>query len=956
MKRLLGITLLISCIAAIGPSRARAAEIELLDHNFNLPEGFHLYRYIKTDLVRRCYSIAFDPQGQMYVGSGERIVRVLDNDADGIADASVEIAADLGDRGPQGLLFLEDRIFANGNGANWILGDLDENGIPQSRRQIGGPVKTGGDHDAHALVRGLDGYVYWLAGNDSQFTPAGHITETNSPIREPLGSTVFRISPDGEKWEAISTGARNPYDIAMNDLGEWFTVDSDHEGQIGLPYYRPVRVLHYGTGGRMGWLSWGDGKLMPYQIDNQPGLYDVGRASPTGLLFYQHNQFPEKYKGVLFMGDYMNKRGENLLYATTGMILAFRFNRTGSTWHVEREEFIKPAQESGLGPRFAVIDMTVAPDGSLLATTSGDGVYRIYYDPENKGPQPLQKVSGVAPGLSPMDEILAYPQPGDSWAYPRLNELAAKAEVEEYILGRSNPVADRVQAFRVVAPRFRDLKRTFLESLTQDPEPEIRAQAAWLIGLRAVAEEDALLVGLLADKDPLVQRRALEALARFPDDRPADLFLPFFEQRDVWVRFAAMHALSHRDPANWFDKALPHIDPRVRTAALAALSFRPEAKQPSDALNAKVSESILRLWHQAFAVSPPDLWLEILRVTQIWLKSLDETTKSVVADRVPDLIDHADLRVVKEAAHLAGPMNLGKALPNLIWRLPDLPDPVLQLHFMDQIAFISESWNPKLVDRVITWLDASDEGWHGDRAGKGSSYPGWWARSQQAFIDAHPDAVRARIKEYHLTGPWGERVLADAETKGAATLTLSGVDVPALRKLREERILAVRKSTQAADAAVIPNETIRKFVLSSGVEGGMAELGQEIFLYQCALCHDPQAAMSRRGPDLAQIRSGTPEHVIDSILEPSKIVQEEYRSHLVTLVDGEVITGLLLEENADEVTYAAEGDPIEILKADIEQVMVTESSPMPEGLLNAMTWNEIRDLWAYLRAGVEEQK
>ncbi|MCG3198080.1 MAG: hypothetical protein GHCLOJNM_02574 [bacterium] len=936
--------LLVSRVAFAGPT--------YLDDQFTLPEGFHIYRYVEPSHVKISYSAAFDRIGRLYVGDGDRIVRVSDTDSDGVADSFESIAEGFKDRGPQGLLFLGDRIFANGDKSNWILEDLDADGIPRTRRKIGGPVETGGDHHAHAFIRGLDGYVYWLAGNDSGFTPEGHITEENSPIRKPLGSTVFRISPDGARWEAIGTGCRNPYDIAVNDLGEIFTVDSDHEGQIGLPFYRPVRVTHYTAGSRMGWTSWGDGKLMPCLIDNLPGLFTVGRASPTGVLFYEHKQFPEPYRGALFMGDYLNKRGETLRYATTGRILAFRLNRQGSTWSVDQELFAVPKKEAGVGPSFAVIDLAVAPDGSLLVTTSGDGVFRIFHDPEGKGPKPLNLVAGLSEGLSPVEEILAYPQPGETWALPRLEQLAQEVNPASLVLDASRPTKDRLRLFQLVAPKFAELPSDFLSTLSRDQAPEMRAQAAWLVGLRARLEEQPLLIPLLRDPDGLVRRRAAEALARLPEDQPVEPILPLLMEEDRWVRFAGMHALSHRDPNKWVKTLLTKRPPRMVAAALVALSWTAEGENPSAETKAAAARSLDWLWLSVQRGVDRERALENLRVTRIWKPLLDDGALAGICEKVQPVLAHSDLDVLTEATHLVGALRCSEAVPILARRFQEIEDPVLQLLIMDQLASIKDGWTPALEADAITWLDASDEGWHGDRRGKGTSYPDWWNRIVTTFIDNHAQPVLARLAEFNLTGPFGAAALAKAEKGGAP----SSVDLEGLKKVREERLDNRRRELPPSEGIQHSNAEIREFVLSKAVDGGSVELGKEIFQYQCMTCHDPKSAQSRRGPNLDAIRAATPELLIDSILEPNRSVKPEFRNHLVTLADGEVVTGLPIEESETEVVYAGEGEPRRLSREEIERVDISQFSPMPENLLNVLSWNEIRDLWAYLRGGEKQGK
>ncbi|GIT05936.1 MAG: hypothetical protein CM1200mP29_13470 [Verrucomicrobiota bacterium] len=53
---------------------------------------------------------------------------------------------------------------------------------------------------------------------------------------------ICQVTPDGKKWDLISSGYRNPYGLALNNHGELFTYDADMEWDYGTPWYRPTRV------------------------------------------------------------------------------------------------------------------------------------------------------------------------------------------------------------------------------------------------------------------------------------------------------------------------------------------------------------------------------------------------------------------------------------------------------------------------------------------------------------------------------------------------------------------------------------------------------------------------------------------------------------------------------------------------------------------------------------------
>ena len=100
--------------------------------------------------------------------------------------------------------------------------------------------------------------------------------------------------------------------------------------------------------------------------------------------------------------------------------------------------------------------------------------------------------------------------------------------------------------------------------------------------------------------------------------------------------------------------------------------------------------------------------------------------------------------------------------------------------------------------------------------------------------------------------------------------------------------------------------------------------------------------------DGANVESAWPDI---SIVEPSKVINEQYRNTNVMLNDGETVVGRLVSETADEVVI--EGDAANgrqtIPRAKIESMAPSNTSSMPAGLLNVLSKEEVLDLLAYLR-------
>ena len=251
-------------------------------------------------------------------------------------------------------------------------------------------LQVGYEHSAHSIIKTEDGKgLYLVSGNygtipkgvetrqppvwqkDSLLPPMpdqmGHAVSIKAP-----GGWVSRLAPDGSEWTMISSGFRNPVDLAINREGELFTFDSDLEFDVGSPWYRPTRVCHVTSASEFGWRS-GSAKWREYFADSNGPVLNVGPGSPTGLSFGHHSHFPAVYQDKLFICDW-----------TFGTIYTVALEEEGSSYTGTKEEFLH-------GNPLNITAMRFGPDGQMYFLTGGRNtdsrLYRIRYEgPVKEGP------------------------------------------------------------------------------------------------------------------------------------------------------------------------------------------------------------------------------------------------------------------------------------------------------------------------------------------------------------------------------------------------------------------------------------------------------------------------------------------------------------------------------------------------------------------------------------------
>jgi putative heme-binding domain-containing protein len=147
-------------------------------------------------------------------------------------------------------------------------------------------------------------------------------------------------------------------------------------------------------------------------------------------------------------------------------------------------------------------------------------------------------------------------------------------------------------------------------------------------------------------------------------------------------------------------------------------------------------------------------------------------------------------------------------------------------------------------------------------------------------------------------------------------------------------------------------------LVSSSLVEGDRELGAKIFRDAlCARCHRVGREGKAVGPDLTFVgRRFSPRDLLEAILTPSRSVAENFQLDAIVTQSGEIHTGrILIEGDYRSQKIRIQTDPlksdsvVEINKSDIEEHKQLARSPMPDGLLDVFSRDEIRALIAYLQ-------
>ncbi len=537
-------------------------------------DGFEVQHLYNVPLARQgsWVSLTADPDGYLIASdqqnNGTYRIRVIEGENGEGPSVEVERLV-MPISGAFGLLWAFDHLYANRNGVG-LFRLRDENGDGQLNLMefLGGPA-YGGEHGNHTVIKTGDGKgLYYVAGNHvpppaslsrsrvvnwdedlllpREWDARGHARGVLAP-----GGYIARINPEATEWEMVSIGYRNQYDAAVNEHGELFTYDSDMEWDMGMPWYRPTRLVHVVSGSDYGWRS-GSGKWPEYFEDSLPPMLNVGPGSPTGVEFGTGAKFPAKYQRAMYAFDW-----------TFGTIYAVHLTPDGPTYKAEAEEFLT-------GSPLPVTSGTIGKDGALYFVTGGRNqdsqLYRVVYtgdestepaepadNPEARAARELRHsleafhgvehpgaVETAWPYLSDEDRMIrnaarvaVESQPIHEWASQALSEDNPQARITAMVaLARTAPETYRSEALQSLlelnpAGLSTDQKLGYLRAMALifmrlgEPDESERPQVSDLLYKLLPDEDERVNTELIRVMVYLRDSRVIEpALALIRNERP----------------------------------------------------------------------------------------------------------------------------------------------------------------------------------------------------------------------------------------------------------------------------------------------------------------------------------------------------------------------------------------------------------------------------------------------------
>lgn len=158
---------------------------------------------------------------------------------------------------------------------------------------------------------------------------------------------------------------------------------------------------------------------------------------------------------------------------------------------------------------------------------------------------------------------------------------------------------------------------------------------------------------------------------------------------------------------------------------------------------------------------------------------------------------------------------------------------------------------------------------------------------------------------------------------------------------------AARESTADKRAEM---ERYRKLLAAASAPKPDLAKGRAVFAKTCGQCHQLYGVGGKVGPDITGSNRADLDYLLHNILDPNAEIPNDYRTWNLDTKDERSVSGVLARQDATAVTIVTPTESLTVARSDIATLRQSELSMMPEGLLQALPEDEVRNLIAYLRA------
>lgn len=937
-----------------------------------VPEGFEVTLFAGEPDLSQPIAFTFDDRGRLWVVQNfshphfkqvgqDRILIFEDQDGDGQFD-SRKVFWDKGEY-VTGIQF--------GHGGVWIcnsprlqfIPDRDGDDVPDGEAItiLDGWNIQGKNNVFNNLNWGPDGWLYGCIGQNGKSLVGS--PGANESERVFMSRGIWRYHPIQHKFEVVARGAVNPWGLDFDDHGEGFFTNCvlPHAWHLipGAFYQRrsnetdfpdiygripPIADHLHWAGGH--WTSSRSGKGV--EGKGTHSNHGGGHAH-TGCMIYMGGNWPDKYRGTLFVGNIHGNRINNDV-----------LSRSGSSYLASHgEDFLM-----GNHPWFRSLSQKYGHDGAVYISdwhdygechdhdgthrTSGR-IYKVSYGELKPVTVDLKKCTSM--------ELVRYQLHENEWYSRHARRLlqeryAAGEEMGDVVRELKSLLKTQVQVTKKLRAMWclhsmAGFNEGELIALLYHQQESIRAWSIRFLCEPGMVSEQLIsefIKMAKSDASALVRLHLASSLQRIPAHQTAEIILALSqrsEDRDdrmipKMLYYATMKLVEAKHSGVKEILRLSEIPILVEYLSRYLVTRFPDQlgsalevssrSKSATALIRGVYESLLR----AGETNQPDRWSEIyqkllenkderlsLEATLLALKFKDSTAYTTLKQLVVSKAAQLEIRQkALEALVEAQGDNLSEVL------LGSLDDVLLRHQVIQAMASCDE-------DEVVSALL--------------EYYPKFSQLEREAFF-----TTMSSRKKFALS------LFKAIDQKTVSSEYLNSYHHRQMQAFKNEEIDRylkkywgeVKSSSQDKEKEI---SKYKKMLSPRFLSEADFQNGKKVFQKMCAACHRLFGEGGEVGPDLTGSGRKDLHYLLENMIDPSRIVSKHYQLVTVTLKDERLITGTIVEENDQTVTISGLSEKMILRRDSINSMDRSGQSMMPEGLLNSLDKNELRDLIGYLQ-------
>ncbi|WP_193210860.1 DUF7133 domain-containing protein [Luteolibacter marinus] len=932
-----------------------------------------------------------------------RIIRCRDTDGDGKADDFLDFVPDVDS--PRGGHFVGDTLYLIHPPYLSSFRDTDGDGVADEKKVLvtglGGGIEhpRGADHTTNGVRMGIDGWLYISVGDFGANPAKG----TDGSTYTLYGGGVLRVRPDGSQVEPYAVMVRNICDTAISPELDLFSRDNTNDGKGWN-----TRFHHYTSLGDHGYprlyQHFADEAIVP--------LADYGGGSGTGALWLSEPGFPAEFTDALFSCDWTTGNVHYHPWKRAGASFeieqktfqklprAIDIDVDGNSrlyladWRDGGFNFAGPGKPVGMiqqviypgGTPAKYADVTKAGDAELVKLlASASAVQRLETQREilKRGQKPV-----FAEGVFALAKDAKQPVAVRTAAVFTFKQLYGK-ESTRHLAELAGDDVIREQALRAMTDLRSELDGVPLQAYTgalKDKNPRVVLQA--LVGIERLKAKEAATEIFAATGDwreagasPRLQHTAMQTLASLGNvsaclDAVTDtanrtlalralerihtmesvngLLALFGKSSDLELRFDVLGALArlHFQEKPWDLKAWWNTRPDDRGPY-----YEPVAWEGSD----KIKKAL----EKGFGMIAPDrqtAFLEILAknripVSELKLANLDPVLAALGSPEV----DRQQLTVLLDAAKdskrpFGQRYDCYKALSRFKGK-SSMP------YRLAVLAVWSEEKNApaEVAEHIDDFVNETGRGTEVKQLRELA------AKQSNAVSRIAWKALLTVLNSPLAKEPWkaSVRKMVDENPRevgffqAVADLKLSGFDQQIEAGMsfdNSELINAAKAAKEAVASAGAAGKKVAELpvaeVMASAMKAtGDVETGKRLYTSQgCIACHAVDPKAEQKGPYLGAAGAKfTRDYLIESVLDPNKVVAQGFQTSLLQLNDGTSKMGFVTGE-ADGVIEIRDiaGQASKVKRSDVKEETHLPNSMMPPGLAAGLTVEDFTSLIEYL--------